>query len=153
MNQVMSKNYQAMKQYQGAGMKTVVEDATPHRLIQMLMDGALDKIASARGFMERGDLAQKGAHISWAVSIIDGLRVSLDKSVGGEIAQNLEDLYAYMMMRLTEANLNNKTENLDEVAGLLRQIKGAWDAIPDEIIREHARKKQVADAVGKSYGQ
>ena len=153
MSQMVSKNYQAMKQYQGTGMKTVIEDATPHRLIQMLMDGALDRIASARGFMERGDFAQKGAHISWAVSIIDGLRVSLDKSVGGEIAQNLDDLYVYMMTRLTEANLNNEPENLNEVAGLLRQIKGAWDAIPDEIVREHARKKQGAESAGNSYGQ
>jgi flagellar protein FliS len=146
----MSKNHQAMKQYHSLGMKTSVEDATPHRLIQMLMDGALDKIAAARGFMERGEIPQKGAHISWAISIIDGLRVSLDKSVGGEIAQNLDDLYNYMMTRLTEANLKNDTNYLNEVSGLLRQIKGAWDAMPEEIIREHADR--VAAAGGKSLG-
>jgi flagellar protein FliS len=146
----MSKNHQAMKQYHSLGMKTSVEDATPHRLIQMLMDGALDKIAAARGFMERGEISQKGAHISWAISIIDGLRVSLDKSVGGEIAQNLDDLYNYMMTRLTEANLKNDTNYLNEVSGLLRQIKGAWDAMPEEIIREHADR--VAAAGGKSLG-
>lgn len=150
MNQYMSKNHQAMKQYHSLGMKTSVEDATPHRLIQMLMDGALDKIAAARGFMERGDIPQKGAHISWAISIIDGLRVSLDKSVGGEIAQNLDDLYNYMMTRLTEANLKNDTNYLNEVSSLLRQIKGAWDAMPEEIIREHADR--VAAAGGKSLG-
>jgi flagellar protein FliS len=146
----MSKNHQAMKQYHSLGMKTSVEDATPHRLIQMLMDGALDKIAAARGFMERGEIPQKGAHISWAISIIDGLRVSLDKSVGGEIAQNLDDLYNYMMTRLTEANLKNDTNYLNEVSSLLRQIKGAWDAMPEEIIREHADR--VAAAGGKSLG-
>ena len=151
MNQFISKNNQAMKQYRSLGMKTAVEDATPHRLIQMLMDGALDKIAAARGFMERGDVAQKGAHISWAISIIDGLRVSLDKSVGGEIAQNLDDLYNYMMTRLTEANLRNDVACLTEVTGLLRQIKGAWDAMPDEIVREHARKTAVL--AGKPHGQ
>jgi flagellar protein FliS len=150
MNQFVSSNSQAMKQYRSLGMKTAVEDATPHRLIQMLMDGALDKIAAARGFMERGDIPQKGAHISWAISIIDGLRISLDKSVGGEIAQNLEDLYNYMMARLTEANLKNDASYLNEVSGLLRQIKGAWDAMPEEIIREHAGK--VAAAGGKSLG-
>lgn len=144
MNHGILSHHQAMKQYRSLGMKSAVEDATPHRLIQMLMNGALDKIAAAKGFMEHGDIAQKGAHISWAVSIIDGLRVSLDKSVGGEIAQNLEDLYNYMMMRLTEANLKNDAEYLNEVAGLLRQIKGAWDAIPDEIVREHARKAAAA---------
>ncbi|MCC6301897.1 MAG: flagellar export chaperone FliS [Gammaproteobacteria bacterium] len=151
MDQFGSKNYQAMKQYRNMGLKSAVEDATPHRLIQMLMDGALDKIAAARGFMERGETAQKGAHISWAVSIIDGLRVSLDPSVGGEVARNLDDLYNYMMTRLTQANLNNDADGLNEVAGLLRQIKEGWDAIPGEIVREHAQ--QAASRTGQAYGR
>ncbi|MBK8162486.1 MAG: flagellar export chaperone FliS [Gammaproteobacteria bacterium] len=152
MNQFGSKNNQAMQQYRSLGMRTAIEDATPHRLIQMLMDGALDKIAAARGFMERGEIAQKGAHISWAISIIDGLRVSLDKSVGGEIAQNLEDLYNYMMVRLAEANLKNDAAYLNEVSGLLRQIKEGWDAIPQEIIRDHAAGKGSPQS-GQAYGQ
>jgi len=151
MNQDVMKNCQAMKQYRSLGMKTSIEDSTPHRLIQLLMDGALDKIAAAKGFMERGDIPQKGAHIGWAISIIDGLRVSLDKTVDGDIPRNLEDLYNYMMVRLTEANLKNDADHLNEVSGLLRQIKGAWDAIPDEIVREHAHK--VASPVGKPHGR
>jgi len=126
-----------VKGYAQAGLEAVVEEATPHRLIQMMMEGALGKIAAAKGFMERGSIAEKGAHISWAVSIIDGLRVSLDKSEpGAEIAQNLEDLYVYMIRRLTEANLENKTAYLDEVAELLGQIKSAWDAIAPAIPAE-----------------
>lgn len=124
--------------YRQQGLAGVVESATPHRLIQMLMEGGLDRIAAAKGHMERGEIAEKGAQVSWAISIIDGLRVSLDKPVGGEIAQNLDDLYNYMMMRLTEANIRNEPAYLDEVANLLRQIKGAWDAIPQETITEHA---------------
>jgi flagellar secretion chaperone FliS len=115
--------------YRKQGLSGVVETATPHRLIQMLMEGAHDRIAAARGNMERGAIAEKGMQISWAISIIDGLRVSLDKSVGGEVAQNLDDLYQYMTRRLAEANLKNEPSYLDEVAGLLRQIKGAWEAI------------------------
>ncbi len=125
----------ALQQYQQIGKKVAVEEASPHRLIQMLMEGALEKIAAAKGYMERGAIQEKGAHITWAVSIIDGLRVSLDKSVGGEIAQNLEDLYLYMMRRLTEANLKNDPACLDEVAALLGQIKSAWDAIEPEAAR------------------
>lgn len=150
MDQFGSRKYQAMKQYRNTGLKGAVEDATPHRLIQMLMDGALDKIAAARGFMERGDMTQKGAHISWAVSIIDGLRVSLDKSVGADVTQNLEDLYNYMMVRLTEANLKNDVSCLNEVSSLLRQIKEGWDAIPQEVIREHAQKAPASS--GQAYG-
>jgi flagellar protein FliS len=151
MNQDVRRNCQAMKQYQSLGMKTSIEDASPYRLIQLLMDGALDKIAAAKGFMERGDIPQKGTHIGWAISIIDGLRVSLDKSVDEEITRNLEDLYNYMMLRLTEANIKNDSACLNEVSGLLRQIKGAWDAIPDEIVRDHARK--AASPIGNPYGQ
>ena len=131
-----------IEQYKRNGVQGAIENASPHRLIQMLMEGALSKIVSARSFMERGDIAKKGEHISWAMSIIDGLRLSLDKSVGGEIAQNLDDLYDYMNRRLLAANLHNKTEYLDEVTGLLTEIKAGWDAIAQEIISEHAQQKE-----------
>ena len=131
----------ALNEYK-QGVKTGVEDFTPHRLIQMLMEGALDKVSAAKGFMQQEGadaIAAKGEHISWAISIIDGLKVSLDKSVGGDIAQNLEDLYIYMGQRLVEANLHNKIEYLDEVANLLREIKVGWDSIPQDIIQEHTK--------------
>ncbi len=112
--------------------------ASPHRLIQMLMEGALDKLAVARGHMERGEVAQKGNYISWAISIIEGLRISLDPRAGGEIAANLEALYDYMERRLVEANANNDLAILDEVAGLLGKIKDAWDQIPEDVRSEYA---------------
>lgn len=127
-----------MNQYRNTGLSGAIEGASPHRLIQMLMEGALDRIASAKGYMERGAISEKGSQISWAISIIDGLRASLDKSVGGEIAQNLDNLYGYMTIRLADANLRNEPSYLDEVSDLLRQVKGAWDAIPREAIQEHA---------------
>ena len=80
--------------------------------------------------MQRGEIALKASHISWAISIIDGLRMSMDKDSGGEIAQNLDSLYDYMGRRLVEANLHNNIEILNEVAGLLLEIKLAWDAVP-----------------------
>jgi len=134
----------ALNEYK-KGVKTGVEDFTPHRLIQMLMEGALDKISKAKGFMQQEGaqaVANKGEQISWAISIIDGLKVSLDKTVdgGGELVQNLEDLYTYMEKRLMEANLHNKIEYLDEVANLLKEIKVGWDAIPQDIIQEHAKE-------------
>lgn len=107
-----------------------VEAASPHRLIQMLMEGALGKLAYARGHLLQGNVAEKGTNISWAISIIDGLRASLDMEAGGEIARNLNDLYDYMERRLLEANLRNDLKVLDEVMALLRQIKEGWDAIP-----------------------
>lgn len=122
----------ALRQYNQAGTQSSVAVASPHRLIQMLMEGALTKIAVARGCMERHEIADKGTNISLAISIIDGLRMSLDREAGGEIAGNLDDLYDYMNRRLASANLENNPAYLDEVAGLLREIKSAWDAIPGD---------------------
>ena len=121
----------ALDQYSRNAVQTGVESASPHRLIQMLMEGALGKIAAAKGNMERGEIKAKGDQIGSAISILDGLKSSLDKDKGGEIAQNLEDLYIYMERRLIEAHSNNDVTILDEVSDLLRQIKEAWDAIGD----------------------
>jgi len=129
----MAKLHSAVQQYNRVGVASSVEAASPHRLIQMLMAGALEKIAIAKGHMERQEIAQKGGHISWAISIIDGLRASLDLEAGGEVAQNLDDLYDYMTRRLVRANVENNIDLLDEVASLLRTIKGAWDEIPEDV--------------------
>ncbi|VAW84383.1 Flagellar biosynthesis protein FliS [hydrothermal vent metagenome] len=122
----------AINQYTKVKTSAAIEDASPHKLIQMLMEGALEKIAMAKNFIDRGDIPNKGSHISWAISIIDGLKVSLNKDAGGDIAENLDMLYDYMQRRLVEANLHSDKSILDEVAGLLNEIKGAWDAIPVE---------------------
>ncbi len=136
----------AISEYSQVKVQTGVEEMKPHRLIQMLMEGALEKISKARGFIERGDIAGKGENIGSAISIIEGLRVSLDKNAGGDIANNLDMLYEYMGRRLLEANISNNQEYLTEVAGLLLQIKDAWDQIPREIIEQHASKvKNEAD--------
>ncbi len=127
-------------QYIKQSVQGGIESATPHRLIQMLMEGALEKIAAAKFNMEQNETAKKGENISVAISIIDGLRVSLDKPTGGEIAQNLDDLYEYMGHILLQANLKNDMNLLDEVSKLLNEIKGAWDAIPNDIVMDHAGK-------------
>jgi len=131
-----------MSEYKKVDTQSGVAFADPHRLIQMLMEGALDKIAIAKGCLERNDIAGKGSHISWAISIIDGLRMSLDKTAGGDIAQNLDDLYDYMGRRLLQANIKSDPAMLDEVASLIREIKSAWDAIPDDIRKAHAEAKR-----------
>ena len=100
------------------------------------MNGALEKIAIAKGHMERNDIPQKGGNISWAISIIDGLRASLNVDDGGEIAQNLDDLYDYMTRRLARANIENNPDLLDEVASLVRSVKGAWDELPEKVNSE-----------------
>jgi len=127
----------ALGQYNKTAVQTGIESASPHRLIQMLMDGALEKIARAKGFMQRGDIQAKGQQIGWAISIIQGLKTSLNKAEGGEIAQNLEDLYIYMQQCLIESNRDNDIAKLNEVTDLMRQIKEAWDAIGEQFNVPH----------------
>lgn len=119
----------ALRQYQHVNTHVQAVEATPHRLIQMLMEGGLTRLAQARGAMDRGQTALKGELIGKAIGIIGGLRNGLDMSVGGELAANLDSLYEYMVSRLLEANLKNVPEPLDEVADLLRNVKAGWDAI------------------------
>ncbi len=99
------------------------------QLILRMMDGALDRIVTARGHMRRQEVSAKGEAIGRAIGIIDGLRTSLDKDKGGSIALNLESLYDYMMRRLVEANFRNDERRLDEVAGLLDELRSAWQAL------------------------
>jgi len=121
-------------QYAAVGTQTGITEASPHRLIQMLLDGALDKIARAKGAMQRRQIEEKGKDITSAGSIVLGLRSSLDMEAGGELAANLDNLYEYMFRRLMDAHVNNEEAALDEVASLLREIKNGWDAIPKETI-------------------
>lgn len=122
-------NIQALKEYSKINVQTSIENASPHRLIQMLMDGALTSLAQAKGHMKADAIVQKGEAISMAVSIIGGLRDSLDHEQGGSLADNLDSLYEYMTYRLMESNLKNDASLLDEVHDLLTEIKSAWDAI------------------------
>lgn len=122
----------AIKQYQKIGVHGGVEGANAHRLIQMLMEGALDKVAAAKGCMQRDNVSGKGENIGLAISIVDGLQSSLDKDKGGEIAENLSNLYDYINKQLILANLDDKIEYLDEVQNLLLTIKSGWDGIESE---------------------
>ncbi len=119
--------------YAKVGLETGVAAASPHKLIVMLYDGAMVALLSAINNMKASDIAAKGAAISKAITIIDnGLRASLDKSAGGEIAENLDALYDYMSRRLLQANLKNDVGAVEEVHGLLSNLREAWVTIGDK---------------------
>jgi flagellar protein FliS len=112
--------------YQSVAAHGGVAAADPHRLIVMLMDGALDRIAQARGCIQHGATGDKNGLLSSAVAILDELRCSLDLKAGGSIAANLD----YLCRQLVKANLSNKAAILDEVTHLLNEIRNAWIALP-----------------------
>ncbi|MES2534925.1 MAG: flagellar export chaperone FliS [Pseudomonadota bacterium] len=116
--------------YARVGIETGVAAASPHQLIVMLFEGALVAVSSALQGMRAGDIQHRGQSISRAISIIDnGLRASLDKEAGGDIAHSLDALYDYMNRRLLMANLKNQPDMLEEVYRLLSELKSAWDGI------------------------
>lgn len=120
----------ALKAYSNVAVETSVSSADSHKLISMLLQGVLLSIANAKNAMLRKDIPAKGKAITHAIRIIgEGLQASLDKNVGGKLTQDLDALYDYMSLRLVEANAKNDSAMLDEVTGLLTEIKSAWDSI------------------------
>lgn len=123
-------NQHGVNVYAKISMETGVLAASPNKLIIMLYEGAITACRSAIGHMQNKDILNKGAMLSKAIMIIEsGLRLSLDKKAGGEIATSLDALYAYMSNRLTLANIRNQPELVNEVIKLLTDLKGAWEAI------------------------
>lgn len=118
--------------YKSVAAHSTALDADPHKIITMLIDGALDRLGSAKGSIERGEIAIKAGLLHRVGAIIDELRSSLDHSAGGEISGNLERLYDYMMGRVITANLKNDVGAIEEVARLLRDVREAWVSIPPQ---------------------
>jgi flagellar protein FliS len=123
---------QALSQYQKINVATAVETASPHRLVQMLMQGCLQRLAEAKGAIARKDIAARGTAIGKAMDIVVGLQTSLNKEVASDLPQKLDALYDYMQMRLLEANRAADVAIVDEVAGLMRTVKEGWDGIAQE---------------------
>jgi flagellar protein FliS len=115
--------------YQQFGVRSEIEEANPHKLIQILIDGALAKIRVAHRCLEHGNIVGKCENIDWALAIIGGLRGSLNFESGGVIAANLDAPYEYMGRQLALANVRGDAQLLMEVVGLLGEIKAGWDGI------------------------
>jgi flagellar protein FliS len=119
---------EALKQYRQLGIESEISNASPHRLIQLLFEGALGRLAAAQGAIERGDLAAKGELIGKVISIVGGLRSSLDMSAG-ELSERLDQLYEYINLKLWEASKENDVAKVNEAIQLLKTIKSGWDEI------------------------
>jgi flagellar secretion chaperone FliS len=126
--------------YHSVGVHGGVASADPHGLVLMLMNAAMDRMAIARGCVERQELMRKAKVLHSCVTIIAELRNSLNLAEGGELAQNLDDLYDYMIRQLMLANVRSDTDLVLEVSRLLDEIRSAWTAIGPEV------RKAVAPA-------
>lgn len=117
------------RQYAEVHTSSNLGEESPHRLIQMLMEGFLARINSAKGAIAHGDMEAKSIYISKAIGIVGGLNEVLDLDQGGEIATNLRQLYDYINFRLLQASRENSEDILTEVTVLMKDVKEAWDAI------------------------
>lgn len=122
--------------YSRVGVETGVADATPHRLVGMLFDGFFESIARAQAALAAGHAETKGREIGRAARIVEeGLKAGLDLRAGGALAQDLADLYAYVAVRLTQANLHNDAAALDECKRLVLPLAQAWQSIAPQVDR------------------
>lgn len=119
----------ALKSYAKVHYRSNVEVASPHRLIDMLYEGAIERIVQAKGAMEYGNIELKGNKINAAVSIVGGLRESLNTDEGGELAHNLDNLYIYIQNILSNGHLKNDPSKLEEAVTLLQDLRSAWKQI------------------------
>lgn len=125
-----SVSSRAASAYRKVAVETSVQGADPHQLVGLLFTALLQSIASARGAMQRGDIAVKAAAVGKAVRIIEeGLKAGLNLKEGGEIAANLHQLYSYSVLRLTQGNLHNDTAAFEEVARLIEPVAESWKLI------------------------
>ena len=116
--------------YSQVGVETGVASATPHHLVTLLFDGFMEALAQGRGAMRSGQTEAKGLALGRAVRIVEeGLRAGLDLHAGGNLARDLDELYTYLTMRLTLANIRNDEAMLDECQRLVQPLREAWAAI------------------------
>ena len=125
-------NAPGLSAYKQTNIESIVHEATPHKLIEMLFKGAKDSLSQAVGAIERKDFEAKSKKISKAAEIILNLQTYLDKEKGGEVSDNLNELYTYMATVLIDANRTNDIEKLREVSALLDTVAGGWASMPEE---------------------
>ncbi|MGL5291246.1 MAG: flagellar export chaperone FliS [Vibrionaceae bacterium] len=122
----------SLQAYKKVSIDSQLTEASPHKVIQMLMAGAIERLIQAKIAIEQKNTPLKGEKIGKALDIVVNLRACLSMEDGGEIAQNLDALYDYIIRQVSLANLDNNTLLLDEAIGILREIKSAWEQIPEK---------------------
>ena len=126
----MRANQKAIASYGDVKVTTGVATANNVQLIQMLFDGLLESLATAKGHIQNGAIVDKGKSIARASRIVLGLQGALDFERGGDLANNLNELYGYVTRRLLHVNAHNDLVALDEIQGLMREIRDAWEGVP-----------------------
>ena len=137
--------------YQSVSVHGGVANADPHAMVLMLIDAAVERMSIARGCIERRETRRQAALLHNCVNIITELRGCLNLTAGGTLAQNLSDLYEYMISRLVMANAKSDARGIAEVSSLLDEIRSAWVAIGPEVRKQEVSVPPVKSAVPPLY--
>jgi len=129
----MRANQKAIAAYGDVKVTTGVASANGVQLIQMLFDGLLESLAATKGHIQNGAIVEKGKSIARASRIVIGLQGALDFERGGDLANNLNELYGYVTRRLLHVNARDDLDALEEIFGLMNEIRSAWEGVPDLI--------------------
>ncbi len=132
-----------IKAYTTQNLQAEMAVADPYRVIQLMMQGCIERLAQAKGAIERKDFEGKSIAISKCMALINGLQDALDLSYG-KVPEDLFALYDYMKQRLLDAGLNMAVAPLEEVGQLMLTIKSGWDSIPvDDRIQALSQQASV----------
>jgi len=122
----------SLQAYKKVSIDSQLSAASPHKVIQMLMAGAIERLIQGKAAMQAGNMSVKGERLGKALDIIMALRSCLSMDDGGDIASNLDSLYEFMITQISAANHQNAPQMIDDVIDIIREIKSAWDQIPTE---------------------
>lgn len=135
----------ALNAYKQVGAVSKIEDASPHRLVQMLLETGIESVQKAKaavlsiqeiqaekGVVKQVDIMTKIHHINKTFEIVDHLKASLNADASQEISDNLAGLYEYVLRQLININGTNDDKLCDHVADILNELLAAWNAIPAE---------------------
>ena len=122
----------SLQAYKKVSVDSQLSAASPHKVIQMLMAGAIERLIQGKAAMQAGNIPVKGERLGKALDIIIALRSCLSMDDGGDIARNLDQLYEFMITQISGANHKNDPQMIDDVIEIIREIKSAWDQIPNE---------------------
>lgn len=127
----MVRGRQFAQQYANNYVETMVTEAGPHRLIQMLYEGAIKNLNVSKLFIQQKNFEKKSEHINKTLSILLALREGVDLDKGGDVAQNLYSLYDYCYRQVIKSSINDDVAILDEVLGFIKDLHGAWSQMPE----------------------
>ncbi|MCY9827487.1 flagellar export chaperone FliS [Vibrio chagasii] len=122
----------SLQAYKKVSVDSQLTAASPHKIVQMLMAGAIERLIQGKAAMQAGNIPVKGERLGKALDIIISLRSCLSMDDGGDIAKNLDQLYEFMITQISAANHKNDPQTIDDVIDIIREIKSAWDQIPNE---------------------